>query len=68
MKSSDNEITTLKIFTDSHLARLANDQLKAEGIEAFLEDENVLGLNPSGGFELKVFTRDLQRAREILEQ
>ncbi len=61
----DNTIT-LHIYNDIVEANFAMSQLLENGIEAFLEDENVLGLNPMGGVQLKIFEKDLKIAQEIL--
>jgi hypothetical protein len=63
---NDDEIVVLEIFNDSLAAGFAQNKLKEEGIESFLADENVIGLNPLGGIELKIFSNDLKRAKEIL--
>jgi hypothetical protein len=49
------------------LANIAQDKLKASGIESFLANENVAGLNPIGGIELKVFLKDKEAAEKIIE-
>ena len=62
----DEETIVLEIYPDSLSAIQARDKLKAGGIESFLQDENVVGLNPLGGIELKIFANDLDKARQIL--
>ncbi|MCY7311876.1 MAG: DUF2007 domain-containing protein [Bacteroidota bacterium] len=63
----ENEKTVvLSIFNETMEARLAQDKLATAGIESFLQDENVMGLNPLGGIELKVFSNDLAKAKELL--
>jgi Putative prokaryotic signal transducing protein len=63
---NEDEIVVLKVFNDLLTAGFAQNKLKEEGIEAFLADENVVGLNPLGGIELKIFLKDMERAKEIL--
>jgi predicted house-cleaning noncanonical NTP pyrophosphatase (MazG superfamily) len=63
-----DDIVVLKIFNDSFAANLAQNKLQEEGIESFLVDENVVGLNPLGGVELKIFSRDLEKAKKILSE
>lgn len=53
---------------DAHLAKA---RLEAEGIQAFLLDENAISVNPFyspalGGVKLAVAARDADRAREVL--
>ena len=63
-----DETVVLKIFNDSLTASFAQNKLREEEIESFLVDENVVGLNPLGGIELKVFSRDLKKAEKILSE
>lgn len=56
----------LAIYNDIVEANLAQEKLKANGIDSFLEDENVMGLNPLGGIELKIFSKDKEAAEKIL--
>ena len=63
---NEDEIVVLEIFSDPLAAGFAQNKLKEEGIESFLADENVVGLNPLGGIELKIFSNDLERAKKIL--
>ncbi len=63
----ENEKTVvLSIFNEALEASLVQDKLATAGIESFLQDENVVGLNPLGGIELKVFSNDLAKAKELL--
>lgn len=63
----DEGTIVLEIYPDQLSAIQARDTLKAGGIESFLLDENVVGLNPLGGIELKIFANDLEKARQILK-
>jgi hypothetical protein len=63
-----DDIVVLKIFNDSLAANFAQNKLREEGINSFLVDENVVGLNPLGGIEVKIFSRDLQKAKRILSE
>ncbi len=56
----------LSIYNDIVEANIAQEKLKANGIDSFLEDENVMGLNPLGGIELKIFSKDKEAAEKIL--
>ncbi|MDZ4794224.1 MAG: DUF2007 domain-containing protein [Bacteroidota bacterium] len=56
----------LHTYTDMSEAVIATDQLKEIGIESFLNDENVMGLDPVGGVELKIFEKDKEAAQKIL--
>jgi hypothetical protein len=63
-----DEIITLYTFKDILEATLAVDKLKANSIESFLTDETTSGINPLGGVELKVFSKDKKKADEIVEE
>ena len=56
----------LSTFSDILEASFAQDKLKENGIDSFLENENVVGLNPLGGIELKIFSKDKEKAQLIL--
>ena len=57
----------LRTFNDSLEASMAEDKLKANGIDCFIENENVGGLNPIGGVSLRVFSKDKALAESILD-
>jgi hypothetical protein len=57
---------TLHVYTDLQEAKIIQDKLKENGIEAILNDENVLGMDPVGGVELKVFEKDKTAADRII--
>jgi len=63
---STDHIIVLKIFNDYADAGFAQVKLRDAGIEAFLENENVAGLNPLGGVELKIFSKDIEKAEILL--
>ncbi len=63
-----DEMVVLKIFNDSLAANFAQNKLREEGIESLLVDEYVVGLNPLGGIELKIFSNDLKKAKKILSE
>jgi len=61
-----DETMVLEIYNDQAEAQAAKSKLEDNGITVVLVDENAVGLNPLGGIELKIFTKDISRAREIL--
>ncbi len=63
--TQDNTII-LYTFNDMLEAKIAQDKLNATGIESFLKNENVMGLDPVGGVELKIFEKDLEAAKKII--
>lgn len=62
------QLVLVKIFSNSFDANIAKGKLAERGIECFLGDENVVGLNPLGGTELKVFEKNLKITKEILSK
>ena len=60
------EIIILQVFNDSVNAQFAKSKLEENGIESFLEEENIVGINPLGGVELKIFADDFKKALEII--
>jgi hypothetical protein len=56
----------LSIYNNVVEANLAQEKLKESGIDSFLQNENVMGLNPLGGIELKIFSKDKETAEKIL--
>ena len=58
----------LAIYNDIVEANVAQEKLRANGIDSFLENENVMGLNPLGGIELKIFSKDKEAAVNILAE
>ena len=58
----------IAIYNDIVEGNVAQEKLKENGINSFLENENVMGLNPLGGIELKIFSKDKEAAEKILTQ
>lgn len=65
---NQDHIIILCTFEDILEANIARDKLKAKGIDSFLVDENVVGLNPLGVIELKIFSKDKEAAEKILAE
>lgn len=57
---------TLHTYNNLQEATIAMDKLKANGLNAYLLEENVMGLDPIGGTELRIFEKDRAAAEEIL--
>ena len=58
----------LHTYPDLMEAKMIQDKLKENGIDSFLNDENVLGLDPVGGVELKIFEKDKAAAEKIISE
>lgn len=65
---SGETIEIIGTFNDIVEAGVVQSRLKEAGIESFVHDENVLGLNPLGGVKLKVFSKDIELAKKILQE
>jgi hypothetical protein len=61
----DNTII-LHTYSDMLEAKMIQDKLKENGIDSFLNDENVMGLDPVAGTELKIFEKDKEAAEKII--
>lgn len=56
----------LHTYNDMLEAKMIQDKLTENGIESFLNDENVMGLDPVGGVELRIFEKDAVTAQQII--
>ena len=70
--SKEEEIVTFETFYSPMLAEIIRTKLEANDIPCFLSDESLGALYPvynqgAGGIKLKVFARDLERCREIID-
>ena len=54
IKDKENDLVVVATYHDAFEAGIAQDRLTANDIVSFLEEENILGLYPEGGVELKV--------------
>jgi len=63
---TEGKTIVLYTFSDMLEATLTQDKLNEIGIESFLQNENVMGLDPVGGVELKIFEKDIEAAKAIL--
>ncbi|HMU45912.1 MAG TPA: DUF2007 domain-containing protein [Chitinophagaceae bacterium] len=66
MSKETEKTITLHVYADGIEAKIMQDKLNAGGISSFLNDENVLGMDPVGGVELKIFEKDKEAAEKIL--
>ena len=66
MTRENDRTITLHIYADMTEAKMMQDKLKENGIDPFLNDENVLGMDPVAGVELNFFEKDKNTAEEIL--
>jgi len=56
----------LQSFSDIMDAKAMQVKLSEHGIESFLNDENVLGMDPVAGVELRIFEKDKESALKII--
>ena len=58
----------LRTFSDLMEAKAMQNKLEEHGITSSLTDENVLGLDPVSGIELKIFEKDKEAALKLINQ
>ena len=58
----------LRTFSDLMEAKAMQNKLEEHGITSSLTDENVLGLDPVSGIELKIFEKDKEAALKLIGQ
>ena len=56
----------LQTFSDLMEAKAMQNKLEEHGITTSLTDENVLGLDPVSGIELKIFEKDKEAALKLI--
>jgi hypothetical protein len=66
MQQDKEKTITLRSFLDIMDAKAIQTTLSEYGIESFLKDENVLGMDPVAGVELKIFEKDKEAALRII--
>ena len=66
MKHEHENTLVIRTFNDMVEANIAKEKLAEAGIDSFLNDENVMGLDPVGGVELKIFEKDREAAEKLL--
>lgn len=68
MTHEKDKTIVLHTYTDITEAKMIQDKLAEKGIESFLNDENVMGLDPIGGVELRIFENDKEAAEKIIKE
>jgi hypothetical protein len=63
----EDKTIILHTYNDMQEAIMIQDKLKENGIASYLENENVVGLNPVGGVELRIFKKDIEAAEKIIK-
>ena len=58
----------LQTFSDLMEAKAMQNKLNEHGITSSLTDENVLGMDPIAGVELKIFEKDKEAALKIINE
>ncbi len=56
----------LHTYNDMLEAKMIQDKLKENGIDSYLSNENVMGLDPVRGVELKIFEKNKEAAEKII--
>jgi hypothetical protein len=63
---SQDKTIILHTYNDVTEAKMMQEKLQEKGIPSFLKEENVLGLDPVGGVELKIFEKNKEAALQII--
>ncbi len=63
---SQDKTIVLHTYSDITEAKMIQEKLEENGISSFLHDDNVMGLDPVSGVELKIFERDKDAAEKII--
>jgi len=63
-----NKTIVLQTFSDLMEAKAMQNKLEEYGITSSLTDENVLGMDPIAGVELKIFEKDKEAALKIINE
>ena len=58
----------LQTFSDLMEAKALQHKLQENGITSSLTDENVLGMDPIAGIELKIFEKDKEAALKLINE
>jgi hypothetical protein len=71
MNAAHNDLVAVRFYDDPLEAHLGRCLLQNEGVEAYINDEHIIGLNRAlgvalGGVKLKVAVTDKERALAIL--
>jgi hypothetical protein len=67
MKTQEKTIV-LHNYPDISEAQIMQEKLSEIGIPSFLNDENVLGMDPVGGVELRIFEKDKEAAEKLISR
>ena len=62
--------STILLYTYNDIleTNIIRDKLKNAGIDSFIENEDVVGLNPNGGIKVKIFSKDQEAAEKIINE
>ena len=63
-----DKIIVHQTFSDFMEAKAMQNKLNENGITSSLTDENVLGMDPIAGVELKIFEKDKEASLRLLNQ
>jgi len=65
---NQDETVVLEVFNDMATAVSAQSKLAEQDIYSSIHDENVLGMDPVKGIELKVFSKDFEKAKQVISE
>ncbi|MCD2423096.1 DUF2007 domain-containing protein [Niabella pedocola] len=64
---NQDTIIVIRTYSDIAAAVSAKEKLEEAGITATIDDMDVVGMTPLAGIEVKIFSKDLEKANQVLE-
>lgn len=64
---NQDAIIVVRTYNDIATAISAKERLEEAGITATIDDMDVVGMTPLAGIEVKIFSNDLEKANQVLE-
>ncbi|SDB99141.1 putative signal transducing protein [Niabella drilacis] len=63
---TQDAIIVVRTYNDIAAAVSAKEKLEEAGITATIDDMDVVGITPLAGIEVKIFSKDLEKANQAL--
>ncbi|WP_300598253.1 hypothetical protein [Niabella sp.] len=63
---NQDAIIVARTYNDIATAISAKEKLEEAGITATIDDMDVVGMTPLAGIEVKIFSKDLEKANQVL--
>jgi len=63
---TQDAIVVVQTYSDIAAAVSAKEKLEEAGITATIDDMDVVGMTPLAGTAVKIFSKDLEKAKQVL--